>query len=196
MSDVHMPQPTRRPPSAPRRRCLRVLAAALAAAVAGPAAAQAYRELAWEALVPPDWDPLKDFKGLEPGGSVLSDSDPQAQAMYERLRQIWDQAPAVAALDGQRVRLPGFVVPLDDAGQGLRSFLLVPYFCACIHTPPPPANQIVHVVPARPVQGFRSMDAVWVQGVLRTERHDAGGMGVSGYRLEASSVERYVEKAR
>jgi hypothetical protein len=168
--------------------------AGLVALPGAPAVAQAYSELKWEALVPPDWDPLKDFKDFD-GGSVLSDSDPRAQAMYERLRQIWDEAPTVAALDGQRVRLPGFVVPLDEAGRGLGSFLLVPYFGACIHTPPPPANQIVHVVASRPVEGFRSMDAVWVQGVLRTVRHDSG-MGVSSYRLEASGVERYVEKTR
>ena len=145
--------------------------------------------------MPGDWDPLKDFKDMDLGGSVLSDDDPRAKAMYERLRQIWDAAPTVPAMNGQRVRLPGFIVPLDDAGEGLRSFLLVPYFGACIHTPPPPANQIVHVVPGRPVKGFRSMDPVWVQGVLKTERHDSA-MGVSSYRLEAHAVERYVEKPR
>lgn len=185
---------------ATRRRMLACAAAygaltlAFAAAPGAAASGQTHRELNWEALVPPDWDPLKDFKDFD-GGGLLSDSDPRAKAMYERLRQIWDEAPTVAALDGQRVRLPGFVVPLDETGRGLSSFLLVPYFGACIHTPPPPANQIVHVVTRQPVEGFRSMDAVWVQGVLRTVRSDSG-MGVSSYRLDASSVERYVEKPR
>ncbi|HOB95556.1 MAG TPA: DUF3299 domain-containing protein, partial [Aquabacterium sp.] len=67
---------------------------------------------------------------------------------------------------------------------------LVPYFGACIHTPPPPANQIVLVVPAKPAGGFRSMDTVWVSGVLRTVRNNSP-MGSSGYRLEAALVERY-----
>jgi uncharacterized protein len=180
-----------------RRRLLLAAATGVVflAGLAGRAgAAPPYRELKWEDLVPADWDPLKDFKDLD-GIGVLSDNDPRAQALYDRLREIWDAAPTVPAMNGQRVRLPGFIVPLDGDAGGLASFLLVPYFGACIHTPPPPANQIVHVVPARPVRGFRSMDAVWVQGVLSTERSDSG-MGVSSYRLQASGIERYVERPR
>ncbi len=190
---------SRRPTAADpgRRQALRLAAwAGLAGglAVIRPAAAQPYRELKWEQLVPEDWDPLKDFKDLD-FGAGLSDNDPRAQALYDRLRQIWDAAPTVPAMNGQRVRLPGFIVPLDGDADGLASFLLVPYFGACIHTPPPPANQIVHVVPARPVRGFRSMDAVWVQGLLSTERSDSE-MGVSSYKLRATGVERYVERPR
>jgi hypothetical protein len=95
-------------------------------------------------------------------------------------------------VDGQAVRLPGFVVPLDETPAGLTSFLLVPYFGACIHTPPPPANQIVHVRSATPVKA-RTMDPVWVRGTLKIERQ-ASSMGTSGYRLDAAGVEPYVEK--
>jgi uncharacterized protein len=87
-------------------------------------------------------------------------------------------------------------VPLDDAKSGLKEFLLVPYFGACIHTPPPPANQIVHVLTGtQPIKGFRSMDPVWVNGTLKTARQDSA-MGNSAYRIEASSVERYVAPER
>jgi uncharacterized protein len=151
------------------------------------------RELKWEELVPKDWDPMKEFKGQDMGGG-LSDSDPKAQAMLKRLREIWDAAPTVPGLDGQVVRLPGFVVPLDQAADGLKTFLLVPYFGACIHTPPPPSNQIVYVVAQKAVQ-LRSMDPVWVRGTLRTERQ-ASAMGASSYRLDAQGVEPYVEKTR
>ena len=54
------------------------------------------------------------------------------------------------------VRIAAFIVPLEDNMQESDEFLLVPYFGACIHTPPPPANQIVLVVPAKPAGGFRS----------------------------------------
>ncbi|HEV8313022.1 MAG TPA: DUF3299 domain-containing protein, partial [Burkholderiaceae bacterium] len=68
-------------------------------------------------------------------------------------------------------------------------FLLVPYFGACIHSPPPPANQIVHVFAASG-SGARMMEAVWVSGVIRAFRADSA-MGTSGYRMEAQRVEAY-----
>ena len=178
-----------------RRHWLQRFAAvcgSFAAALALPAHAQVFRRLQWEELVPKDWDPLKDFQRLglgAPEGSGLSDADPQAQAKMEKLREIWDKAPTVAEMDGRRVRLPGFVVPLDETPSGLTSFLLVPYFGACIHTPPPPANQIVSVQVKTPVKA-RSMDAVWVLGTLKIERSPSS-MGTSGYRLDAVGVEPY-----
>lgn len=178
-----------------RRHLLQALAAAATLPAAAVAAAAEFRELKWEELVPKDWDPLKDLKGMGlgvPEGTGLSDADPKAQALLEKLREIWDRAPTVAAMDGRAVRLPGFVVPLDETPEGLTSFLLVPYFGACIHTPPPPANQIVHVHAKAPVKS-RTMDAVWVRGTLKIERADSS-MGVSGYRLDAVGVEPYVER--
>jgi hypothetical protein len=66
----------------------------------------------------------------------------------------------------------------------------VPYFGACIHTPPPPANQIVHVVADKPIKGLRTMDAVWVSGTLKPFRQDSA-MGMSGYQMRAAVVAPY-----
>jgi hypothetical protein len=160
----------------------------IAASVSGTA-----RTIAWDALVPADWDPFKEFKGLD--FQLLSDSDPRASQMMKKMREVWDNAPVNAALLGQLVRIPGFVVPLEDSKDGLKEFLLVPYFGACIHSPPPPSNQIVHVLPRSPARGVRSMDAVWISGVLATVRTDSY-MGAASYRIEAVSVLPYDEKAR
>jgi len=165
----------------------------LRAARAGAAASAEFRELKWEALVPPDWDPLKEFKGMDMAVG-LPDSDPRAQARRGPLRAIWDAAPTVAALDGAKVRLPGFVVPLDETPAGLTSFLLVPYFGACIHTPPPPSNQIIHVHSKTPA-AVRTMDPVWVRGTLKLERQNTAH-GASAYRLDAVGIEPYVERSR
>ena len=153
----------------------------------------AARTITWEQLVPPNWDPFKDFKDLN--FQLLDDGDPRAARMLKKMREAWDNAPTNPALVGQAVRLPGFVVPLEDTKDGLKEFLLVPYFGACIHSPPPPANQIVHVLPRTPVKGFRSMDTVWVSGPLATVRTDSY-MGASGYRIEATEVVRYEQPAR
>lgn len=150
-----------------------------------------FREIQWDDLVPPDWDPLKQFKNTN--FSVMNDSDPRAAEMLKRMRETWDNAPTNNEMDGVAVRLPGYLVPLEDTRSGLKEFLLVPYFGACIHSPPPPANQIIHVRPQKPPKGFHSMDTVWVSGTLKTLRSDSY-MGASGYRMDAVSVEAYVEK--
>jgi hypothetical protein len=170
-------------------------AAALAQTGAKPAVTNttpnaAYREISWDALVPKDWDPSKAFKDMNMG--MLSDNDPRAMAALKRMRETWDNAPTNNAMDETLVRIPGYIVPLEDGQAGLKEFLLVPYFGACIHTPPPPSNQIIHVTPLPAPKGFHSMDAVWVSGKLRTLRSDTM-MGTSSYRMEAQRVEAYVE---
>ncbi len=156
-----------------------------------PVAPGTFRDIQWDDLVPPDWDPLKQFKGIN--FSLMNDSDPRAAEMLKRMRETWDNAPVNNEMDGVAVRIPGYLVPLDDSKGGLKEFLLVPYFGACIHTPPPPANQIIHVRPQTPAKGLHSMDTVWVSGTLKTLRSDSH-MGSSGYRMDAMVVEPYVEK--
>ena len=162
---------------------------AWAQATAKPASAAAsYRDAKWEELVPKGWDPTKKFRAMNLG--MLGDDHPKVQEMMREMRETWDNAPTVKELDGAAVRLPGYVVPLEEVKGELKEFLLVPYYGACIHSPPPPANQIVHVVAAKPVKGIRSMDTVWVSGTLKSARKDSG-MGMSGYQMAAAVVVPY-----
>jgi hypothetical protein len=147
----------------------------------------------WEDLVPKEWDPTKRFRNLKL--DMLNDSDPRVLQMMRDMRATWNNAPTNSRLDGTTVRLPGYVVPLDEVKGDIKEFLLVPYFGACIHTPPPPANQIVHVVADRPLKGLRMMDAVWVSGTLKTQRQDSV-MGMSGYAIQGGAIERYTPPAR
>jgi hypothetical protein len=102
---------------------------------------------------------------------ALSDADPRAIELLQRMRETWDNAPTNNAMNEQRVRIAGYVVPLDEDKRGLTRFLLVPYFGACIHTPPPPSNQIIDVMP-RDAARFRVMSPVWITGVIRTLHSD------------------------
>ena len=72
------------------------------------------------------------------------------------------------ALNGQQVRLPGYLLPLEFTGNEVTEFLLVPWVGACIHTPPPASNQIVHVKTETPFAVRGSFDAVWVTGRIAT----------------------------
>lgn len=147
-----------------------------------------FKEISWEDLAPKGWDPYKKLRDAKVG--LLIDGDPKTATLMSELRQELDNAPTNDTVNGQAIKLPGYVVPLEESKEGLTEFLLVPYFGACIHSPPPPSNQIVHVALARPLKGFRSMDAVWVSGSLSVTRQ-ASAMGTSGYALRASRVERY-----
>lgn len=156
-----------------------------------PTVSKAFKEVTWEALVPKHWDPAKLFKGLDL--DKLEDSDPRAMEALEKLRQAWNEAPTEPSLNGARIRIPGFVVPLDAQRGELKEFLLVPYFGACIHTPPPPANQIIHVVASKPLKNVQIMDAVWVNGTLGTGRIDTE-FGTSSYQMKAEAVMPYKGK--
>jgi hypothetical protein len=176
-----------------RRTALERIAGCVAAGLAASAVvaddkAKAFREITWLMLVPKDWNPHERLSQRK--GEALDDKDPRAQQYMRELREVLDTAPTVSALDGAAIRMPGFIVPLEQTKEGLKEFLLVPYFGACIHTPPPPANQIVHVRSAKPVAGFESMSAVWVSGTMRTQRSDSG-MGVSGYGLDLAAMVPY-----
>jgi hypothetical protein len=94
-------------------------------------------------------------------------------------------------LDGKVVRIPGFVVPLDDFTEEGAEFLLVPYYGACVHTPPPPPNQIVFVT----MQGKRNVkltlfDAVWLEGRLKVATVESP-YGAVGFQLEGMAVKPY-----
>ena len=147
-----------------------------------------YQEVRWEMLIPKGWDPAKQFKSLDL--STLRDSDPKAMDALQAMRDAWDNAPAEPSMSGRNIRLAGFMIPLDKTGEAVRSFLLVPYFGACIHSPPPPSNQMVLVLLAKPVRGFHTMDAVWVNGSLEVDRSDSP-WGKTAYLLKALKVEAY-----
>ena len=147
-----------------------------------------FRELNWDDLMPEGWDPYKRFRDKKV--DRLNDSDARAESLLGEMREAWDAAPTVPALEGAAVRIPGYLVPLDEEHGRLSEFLVVPYFGACIHTPPPPANQIIHVRMKTPVEGYKTMDTVWVAGSIH-QAHQESFMGTSGYDLAADHLERY-----
>ncbi|GAA73118.1 DUF3299 domain-containing protein [Pseudoalteromonas sp. S201] len=129
------------------------------------------------------------WEDLIPQGHVQIDT--QAQANHEGSEQNWVQpdldAPVVKALDGQSVSLPGFVVPLEGDSELITEFLLVPYFGACIHVPPPPPNQLVHVTIKGGVPIDSLYDAIVVTGVIKTQTW-SGEIAQVGYQMQAVGV--------
>ncbi|MBT3139716.1 DUF3299 domain-containing protein [Phaeobacter gallaeciensis] len=99
---------------------------------------------------------------------------------------------------GKEVRIPGYVIPLEFEGQKVTSFLLVPYAGACIHTPPPPANQMVHVTYPDGIEVSGLFTPVWIEGKMNAEfsvqdvgLSDGGSRVEVGYEMSANDVYLY-----
>ena len=129
------------------------------------------------------------WEDLVPEGYVAT---PQEQVSHQgsTLAQAEPNAPVVDAYDGKDVKIPGFVVPLEGDDKNLTEFLLVPYFGACIHVPPPPSNQIVHVKFEKGVPVDDLYDAVWISGKLSTKGW-SGDIATVGYSMTGITVEPY-----
>ena len=153
-----------------------------------------YQKITWDDLLNEEWY-LQMKKDMASYGrmSFLKDGSEEAEKLMASMRKKLDEAPISTKYVNQKIRMPGFVVPLDAIRNGQREFLLVPYFGACIHTPPPPANQIVLVTPHPQLnlsKTLESMDVIWVEGELKEARTKTAS-GVSGYSLEAIKVYPY-----
>ena len=100
----------------------------------------------------------------------------------------------VAALDGALVALPGYAVPLELGADGARSFLLAPFVGACIHVPPPPANQIVLVRSPAPYRFEHVFEAIVVTGEMRAAP-TRSRLAEVGYQLQARRIEPFDPQA-
>lgn len=149
--------------------------------------------LEWDDLIPADWRPETLFEQYDI--DTIDDDDPRADELFDKLQELWAEAPVVQELDGREVRLPGFVVPLTTDATEIREFLLVPYFGACIHVPPPPPNQTVYVVTTDGA-AYRGdlFDTVWVEGTMHIERF-SNDLGEAGYRIDATNISPYEEES-
>ncbi len=168
--------------------CYLLFAAAVFAQTPG------YQKITWDDLLNEEWyQQMKKEMASYGRMAFLKDGSEEAEKLMASMRKKLDEAPIAPKYVNQKIRMPGFVVPLDAVRNGQREFLLVPYFGACIHTPPPPANQIVLVTPHPKLnlsKTLESMDVIWVEGELKDSRTTTAS-GVSGYSLEAVQIYPY-----
>ncbi|WP_461534903.1 DUF3299 domain-containing protein [Spongorhabdus nitratireducens] len=141
----------------------------------------ASRTIGWDELMPPvDEAVVARYKS---GAMTMED----VEDYMERLGQT-----AVQQLDAVKVRLPGYLVPLNiDAKQMATELLLVPSAGACIHVPPPPPNQTVFV---RMAEGIKVTEAgytpYWIEGVMTVNRNETKYTD-SLYEIKVTKLEEY-----
>ncbi len=185
-----------------RRRIVLVGALGLIVTCNQPSALRAIEaplELKWDQLVPPaPPKPPKSFLSNRPvdlgklGGSddgvVAPPPMPEGRWMSTRTKGSSMPPRVVQELDGKRVHIGGYVVPLDFDATNVKEFLLVPFVGACIHVPPPPPNQIVYVKVSQGFDVKETFDPVWVTGFLKVTPAFTG-LAEAGYSLDAEKVE-------
>lgn len=133
---------------------------------------------------------------------VETDSVPSSSASVEPVEVDWrtlasldyrtgEVSDELKAVDGKVVKIPGFTVPLEDWATSASELLLVPYVGACVHTPPPPPNQLVYVTTAdgdkAPIDIY---NPVWIEGVLKIENTESV-YGSVGFLVEEAKVYPY-----
>lgn len=147
-------------------------------------------EIAWEELVPAELRELQETP--LPVHAISALGDLNEEDFGDPALQLEPAAPVVADMHGRRIKLPGYIVPLGiTEAMEVEEFLLVPYFGACIHVPPPPSNQIVHV---RSTSGIKLADLYqpfWITGVVQVE-HMESELANAGYRIEEAGIEPYL----
>lgn len=138
-------------------------------------AKQTPKELAWEDLVPKGFSaPSLDIEHIG-----------QAMAGPQTIN-----APVVKELDGQLIKIPGFVVPLEGDDEVVTEFLLVPYFGACVHVPPPPSNQLIHVTMPKGAPVEAMYDPIYVIGTIKTDSWQ-GELAQVGYTMQGTGIASY-----
>jgi hypothetical protein len=151
-----------------------------------------YQEIEWDSLMPAEYHPQVILEKYQKELEELDDSDPRAMQVYGNIQAELDNAPVNPAIDGKKIKLPGFIAPLENDNGQVTEFLLVPYFGACIHVPPPPVNQTVMVTtgPGQAISADQADLAYWVKGVIRTDR-ESTDLGSAGYRIEQAEIELF-----
>lgn len=166
-----------------RRQVLAGMSSLLAVApLAGAALAQTPVQLRWDNLLPANdggisFDELREIGQVDLGTNETGFLQAEASGFTD-------------AYSGQLVSLPGFMVPLDHRGFQVTEFILVPFAGACIHTPPPPANQMVFVTLGEPADFVGLYDAVEVTGIFDTMAMSTV-VGEIGYTIEAGDVKHW-----
>ena len=136
-------------------------------------------DLTWEDLLPEgESNAEQALRGIVPHDEAdMAASQPPSSGV----RSDWN---------GRTVRLAGFVVPLDYRGTGVVAFVLVPFVGACVHVPPPPANQLVLVTTETPWESDGLFEPVEVTGMFGTSSTSTQLADI-GYALSADRIEAY-----
>lgn len=167
------------------------------------ATATEYKTIEWPDLIPEEdlnalLNPPEYLADIEDGSAEDQISSQITNAIAAATKQDRYQQALVSTkirpeMNGQDVRIPGFIVPLEFSDdQVITEFFLVPFFGACIHVPPPPPNQIIYVKHPKGFKVEALYEPFWLSGLLRTSLTE-NEMGAAAYTMKVDIIDDYTE---
>lgn len=163
---------------------------AAAGAAANAAAARGYREIGWEELMP-EGEEERLAQLYQQQMAMLYSGGPIAEgSAADTMIQI-GTFNTVKELNETKIRIPGYTVPFEyGANAEITEFLLVPYYGACLHAPPPPPNQTVFAMTDEPIKLRDLAQAVWIEGTMYTQTQESE-LADAAYTIRVEKVETY-----
>ena len=153
-------------------------------------------KIEWDELIPAEYQADNIVAKYKDQLDKFEEEDysPEGAALYKKINDELSNAPVNETLNNKYISLPGFIAPLNQHNGVITEFLLVPYFGACIHTPPPPINQTVFVKVAdnNGIKIDDSYGAFWVSGHILIDGKKTD-MGAAGYHIKNAIIEPYDE---
>lgn len=153
-------------------------------------AARGIRRIGWEDLMPEGEEERlaqmyqAQMAMLYSGGGIAEGSAADVAVQIGTFNTVKE-------LNGQKIRIPGYTVPFEyGADVQIKEFLLVPYFGACIHAPPPPPNQTVFVMSDKPIKMQDLAQAVWIEGTIHTQTQESE-LADAAYTITMTGIEEY-----
>lgn len=189
VSEAQTPAPAAQAQSQDREQAAADRQAAIAERIAD-LAARGVQEIGWEELLPEGEEERlaqlyqQQMAMLYAGGPIAEGS------AADQMIQI-GTFNTVADLNEKKVRIPGYTVPFEfGANAEIREFLLVPYYGACLHAPPPPPNQTVFAITEEPIKLRNLAQAVWIEGTIYTQIQESE-LADAAYTIRVDNVETY-----
>lgn len=163
---------------------------AAAGAAVNDALSRGIREIGWEELMP-EGEEERLAQLYQQQMAMLYSGGPIAEgSAADQMIQI-GTFNTVKELNETKVRIPGYTVPFEyGANAEIREFLLVPYYGACLHAPPPPPNQTVFVMAENPIKLRDLAQAVWIEGTIYTQTQESE-LADAAYTIKVDKVETY-----
>ena len=154
-------------------------------------AARGVREVGWEELMP-EGEEERLAQLYQQQMTMLYSGGPIAEgSAADQMIQI-GTFNTVKELNETKVRIPGYTVPFEyGANAEISEFLLVPYYGACLHAPPPPPNQTVFAMTDEPIKLRNLAQAVWIEGTIYTQTQESE-LADAAYTIRVDRVETYV----
>jgi len=154
-------------------------------------AARGVREIGWEELMP-EGEEERLAQLYQQQMAMLYSGGPIAEgSAADQMIQI-GTFNTVKELNETKVRIPGYTVPFEyGANAEISEFLLVPYYGACLHAPPPPPNQTVFAMTDEPIKLRNLAQAVWIEGTIFTQTQESE-LADAAYTIRVDRVETYV----